>query len=496
MLSRPLAELLAELDAVQVRGPAQQEIRGLAIDSRAVEAGFLFAAFPGLKTDGHRFIDRALDRGAVAIIHSGEPERYRADRTYVRVAESRRALSRAAAAFHRHPARDLTVFGITGTDGKSTTVGMIHQLLTASGHGAGYLSSVGMNVDGRDRPNPHHTSTPEAHEVHAVLARIRDHGSAAAVVEATSHGLSLRTARLADVDFDVAVLTNVTHEHLEFHGTVEQYREDKANLFRSLKTGASFGVVNADDPHREIFVRAAGGRPVLTYGLDVRSVDLAACRIRADGWGSEFLLCCGSEEIRTRLNLPGRFNVQNALAAILAVSRRLEIPLVRVAEMVPQLTAPQGRLVRVDCGQGFTVLVDFAHTPNAFEQLLSLMRPLTPGRLIVVFGSAGERDVQKRPLQGAVASRYADLVILTDEDPRGEDRMDILNQIAAGCSGPAAVLMEPDRRAALELALGKAGRGDAVLCLGKGHESSIAYADGDLSWDETAVVREILACRG
>ncbi len=471
-------------------------VRGLAIDSREVGPGWLFAAFPGIHTDGHRFVAQAFERGASAVLHSADVAEPPRGRACVRVPDTRAAMSAAAAAFYDHPHRSLRVLGVTGTDGKSTTVAMIQQLLELTGGRSGFFSSVDIQTSGPPRPNPIHTSTPEAHEVHRILAEIRDAGCRFAVVEATSHGLSPRTSRLADVRFDAAVLTNVTEEHREFHGSLEQYRLDKARLFASLKEGgASFGVANRDDPHWRLFAEAAAGHPTRTYSLVDPLADLLALDVETGLWGSRFRLRGAGVDAPASLTLPGRHNVENFLAALLAVSGCGAAAPADLVALAPRLTPPRGRMQRVDCGQKFDVFVDFAHTPGAFAKVLGFVRGLARGRLIVVFGSAGERDVEKRPAQGRIASELADLVVLTDEDPRGEDRMQILRQIAAGASGPAEVLLVPDRREALRTALTAARAGDVVMCLGKSHEKTIEYPGGPLPWDETAVASEILRDR-
>lgn len=497
MAEKRLDALVAEIPGARLRGSGDAVIRGLAIDSRQVGTGWLFAAFPGIHTDGHRFVEQAFARGAAAVLHSADVAAAPPGRALVRVADTRAAMSAAAAAFYDHPDRTLRVLGVTGTDGKSTTVWMIQQLLEMTGHRSGFFSSVDIQTSGAPRPNPIHTSTPEAHEVHRTLAEIRDAGCRFAVVEATSHGLSPRTARLADVRFDAAVFTNVTEEHREFHGSLEQYRRDKARLFGSLKEGAgSFGVANRDDPHWRLFAEAAAGHGTRTYALRDAAADLAATGVETGLWGSRFRVRSADGELAASLTLPGHHNVENFLAALLAVSGAAAAGLADLVALGPRLTPPSGRMQRVDCGQPFDVFVDFAHTPGAFEKVLGFVRGLARGRLIVVFGSAGERDVEKRPVQGRVASQLADLVVLADEDPRGEDRMEILRRIAAGASGPAAVRLIPDRREALRAALAEAREGDVVMCLGKGHEKSIEYADGPLAWDEAAAVAEILRGRG
>ena len=494
-----LADLLAGVEVLEWSGDPQTSVRGIAYDSRGVEPGWLFAALPGVHTDGHRFIADALHRGAAAVLHSGQT-RLPPGTAGARVADPRRALSPVAAAFHGHPSRRLTVLGVTGTDGKSTTVWLIHQLLRALGHPCGFISTVEVSTGGESGKNPLRQSTPEAPEIHRLLREMLEAGCRFAVVESTSHGLSERTNRLGDVAFDVAVLTNVTHDHLEFHGTLEQYRSDKANLFRRLSAGVKkhggrrFGVVNLEDAHHAWF-RAQTEAPVLSYGVEKPEADLWAAELAPDAGGTTLLLRTRLEAERVRLNLPGPFNVENLLAAVLAVTRLLGIPLALAAPHVPALQPVRGRMEPVDLGQPFKVVVDYAHTPAAFRRVLPVFRRATPGSLTAVFGSAGERDLEKRPQLGAVAAEYCDRVILADEDPRGEDGLAILRQVAAGCGALQEgrdLLLVPDRRQAIRRALAGRREGDTVVLLGKGHESSILYARGPIDWDEAGEARAAL----
>jgi UDP-N-acetylmuramoyl-L-alanyl-D-glutamate--2,6-diaminopimelate ligase len=312
--------------------------------------------------------------------------------------------------------------------------------------------------------------------------------------------LSERTSRLAHVRFQAAVCTNITHEHLEFHGTFEQYRSDKANLFRALDREPEerrFGVANGDDPSH-VFLAAQTRRPVHRYGLRFPEAELSARDFRGDLEGSRFTLRWSGGQAEASLPLPGQHNVENLLAACLTVHRLLGVPYGELPPLLPGLRGVPGRLQAVNAGQPFRVIVDYAHTPEAFARVLPLARSLTPGRLITVFGSAGERDTAKRPLQGEVASRHCDVLILADEDPRGEDPLAILREIAAGCRlrPGQELILEPDRRKAIHEAIRRAGPGDAVLLLGKGHEASILYAGSVLPWNEAEVAREALRTQG
>jgi len=420
----------------------------------------------------------------------------------IRVANTRRALSPFAAAFYGYPSQEIPVIGVTGTDGKSTTVSFIHQLLELAGHPAGFFSTVEWKTGAVVAPNPFRQSTPEAPRIHACLRDMVTNGLEYAVLESTSHGLSPLTNRLGDVRYAAAVMTNVTLEHLEFHGTVENYRADKVRLFEALTRGpqTAFGVVNGDDEHAGLFVTAAGNRPVFRYSLSDERAHLFARRVVEFPDALELELAWEGHTSPCRLPVPGRFNAGNLMAALLAVSGLLTsqgqpVTPLELLPLVPSLMAVKGRMTPVREGQAFSVVVDYAHTPGAFEQLLPAVKAVTPGRLIVVFGSGGERDREKRPLQGALADKWADLVVLTDEDPRLEDPQAILEDIERGMTtkkrGHTSWCIRP-RREAIRHAFSLAQAGDTVLLLGKGHEQSLVTAEGSQPWDEETVARELL----
>jgi UDP-N-acetylmuramoyl-L-alanyl-D-glutamate--2,6-diaminopimelate ligase len=484
-------------------------VTGLEYDSRRVTPGSLFFALPGLHADGHRFIPDAVGRGAAVIIHQDEVESRREGRVYIRVRDSRFAMSSVADAFYGSPSRHLAVTGVTGTEGKSTTVALIYQILRLTGKRTGFISTVQYDVGEGEVQNPEHQTTPEAPVIHRFLAEMRDRGLEYAVLEASSHGLSPRTNRLGDVAFDAGVMTNVTHEHLEFHGTWEQYREDKANLFRALGRGggageralSAFGVVNADDPSSACFAAAAAGNRVFTYSTRGAQADLSLLSLESGPGGNRYTVKAGDagEPALIEDRLPGAFNAGNVLAALLTVSALLDAPVADLIPLVPALKPVRGRMSPVNRGQPFEVLVDYAHTPSSFETVFPPLRERmdrSGGRIISLFGSAGERDTQKRPLQGRIASQWSDLVILTDEDPRNEAPLDILEEIAAGCPGRRRgedLFLIPDRPAAVRKAFSLAGPGDLVLLLGKGHENSIIYADKTLPYDEIGEAEKALA---
>ncbi len=505
MLKR-LSDVLARVEVLYLRGRSETLICGLAYDSREVRPGFLFFALPGIHADGHRFVDAAVAAGAAAIVHSAELPFYDPRVAYARVAYPRIAMSPIADDFYDLPSSELTVVGVTGTEGKSTTVYLIYQLLNMVGRRAGFFSTVMSDTGQGERPNPEHQTTPEAPAVHRMLAEMRSAGMTYAVVEASSHGLSMRTNRLGNVAFDVGVMMNVTHEHLEFHGTWENYRSDKANLFRSLsrKTRGSrspFGVANADDPSFDYFREVAGDSPVRSFSANGNPADLSVRDVVVDAAGESFAVLearGGSERERShfaRLELPGAFNLGNALAALLVVSGLTSHSIADLVPLLPRLRPLRGRMTSVVRGQKFEVIVDYAHTPSSFATIFPPLRSRVKGKMICVFGSGGERDRAKRPQQGRLAADYFDIVILADEDPRGEDSGALLEEIAAGCPERRRdhdLFVIPDRPTAIRKALSLAESGDLVALLGKGHENSIIYKDRSLPYDEIAEAEKAL----
>ncbi|MDR0525681.1 MAG: UDP-N-acetylmuramoyl-L-alanyl-D-glutamate--2,6-diaminopimelate ligase [Spirochaetaceae bacterium] len=463
-------------------------VSGLVYDSRKAESGNLYFALPGLHYDGHTFVQEAVAKGCSVIVHQRNLETYHPGVAYIKAENSRFAMSPIAAAFYGFPSRRLQVIGVTGTEGKSTTVYLIYQLLKLAGNPAGFVSTVQFDDGTGEQWNPEHQTTPEAPETQGLLARMRDQNLAYAVLESSSHGLSQKTNRLGDVSFSAAVMTNVAHEHLEFHGTWEQYRYDKANLFRGLKRENAFGVLNADDPSAQYFTEATT-RPVYTFSVAGRKADLSLHSIESHSEGNQYTIR-GETDARICDRLPGAFNAGNVLASLLATSRFLSVPVRELIPFVPRLKPVRGRMTAIRRGQPFEVLVDFAHTPSSFRAVFppfQEQKAKTGGRLISLFGSAGERDTKKRSEQGAIAGAWSDIVILTDEDPRGEDPASILEEIAQGLPhgklGETLFLI-PDRPAAIRKAFSLARAGDIVLLLGKGHENSIIYAQEVKPYDE------------
>src|SRR4051794_28188691 len=491
--------------AIGPAGLADVAINGVSNDSREVRPGTLFVAVPGLHVDGHEFVEAAARAGAAAaLVETAFPD---LPLPQLVVADTRRALATAAAWWYGDPSHDLAVVGITGTDGKTTTSFLATAALEAAGVRAGMTGTAATRIGGVQEPNDAHATTPEAPALQRALAAMVRAGDAAAVVETTSHGLALH--RVDAIAYDIAILTNLTHEHLELHGTWEAYRDAKLSLFERLATGpsaaagtkalpggrwAKTGIVNADDPSAGAFIgvtQEAGAR-VLTYGT-APAADIRATRIEEDARRLRFTYEAPSGGGIAELQLVGRFNVHNALAVV-ALGEALGLDPAAVRAGLASLPVVPGRMERVDLGQPFGVIVDFAHSPASLATVLDLLAPLAASRgggLIAVFGSAGERDTLKRPVMGRIAGERCRLVVVTDEDPRTEDSMAILDAIAAGAESAGRrrdhdLLVIADRRDAIEAAIDRAHPGDIVLLAGKGHERAILSAAGPIPWNERA----------
>ena len=488
--SLPLAELTDVISPERVIGIPVGTVTGLAYDSRQVEPGTLFFAVPGVHVDGHDFVPQAVERGAQAVVLERELPGVAVPQLVVE--RTRNALADAADAWFGHPSRSLHVVGVTGTDGKTTTCFLAEAVLRAAGRRPGLIGTVELGIGNERMPNQNRNTTPEALELQALLARMVAAGNDSVVMEATSHGLA--QARTRNVGFDIGILTNLTSEHLEFHGSLDNYRAAKAMLFEQ----APISILNADDPSFGFFRDRSRGR-VVTYGLQA-DADVRGAEVDATATGNAFTAAVGDWTGPVVLHLPGSFNVHNALAA-LALAHVEGIDLDLAARALGEVAGVPGRMETVDLGQPFGVVVDYAHTADSLDKVLRVLRPLTRGRLIAVFGSAGERDPTKRPAMGRVAAELADVTVVTDEDPRLEDPRAINEAIAAGARSAGGrdeetLFVIDDRPSAIGHAIGLAREGDVVLLAGKGHEKTIVYGSEGRWWDEKEVARRALRDRG
>lgn len=481
-------------------GPARSlPVSAVTADSRTVRPGDVFVAVPGVNQDGHRFIPQAVASGAQAVV--GSEAIAGLEVPYVRVEDSRLALAQLAAAFYDFPARKLTVIGVTGTDGKTTTTQLIHAILTQAGHKAGMISSVSAVIGDRQLDTGFHVTTPDAPDTQRYLAEMVAAGQTHAVIEATSHGLEQR--RLAECEFDIGVVTNITHEHLDYHGSYEAYRTAKGILFEELaKTrekaagNPRLAVLNRDDASYE-FLQDLTRVSQLAYSRQ-GPADLWASDVETRAQGLRFQVHGPGFDLPVSTPLVGEYNVSNCLAAIGATVVGLGVAPAVAADAIATVAGVPGRMERIEMGQDFLAIVDFAHTPNALKNALLTARTLTSGRVIAVFGSAGLRDREKRRMMAEVAVEMADLAIFTAEDPRTESLAGILAEMEAGARSKGGVpgkdyLLTGDRREALRAAVREARRGDLVLACGKGHEQSMCFGTTEYPWDDRVAMRAALA---
>jgi len=492
-----LSRLVAALPNIISFSGGDPDITLITSDSRQVIPGALFVACPGTSVDGHRFIPNAVERGAVAVV--GQSVGQASDLPYIQVGDAREALAHLSACWHDFPARKLVMIGVTGTDGKTTTVNLIHNILAAAGVNAGMISTVNALIGGQFYDTGLHTTTPDAPDVHRYLAQMVQAGQTHCVLETTSHGLAQH--RVTACEFDIGVVTNITHEHLDFHGSFEAYRAAKARLFEMVSTSTRKGapkvvVLNADDPSYE-YLRdvARRGSAELSYGMATCAL-VSTLEVAYKPDVMRFVAVTPVGRIPLETSLVGRHNVYNVLAAVSA-GLALRLPVDAIQHGVKALKAVPGRWERIDEGQDFSAIVDFAHTPNALEQALQASRQMTTGQVIVVFGSAGLRDVEKRRLMGRVAGRLADKLVITAEDPRTESLDDIMAAIAEGALAEGRIEGQDfwrigDRAEAIQFAVKLARGGDIVVSCGKGHEQSMCFGTTEYPWDDRLAMRTAL----
>ncbi len=496
-----LSDLFSEFP-FEIKGsiPAGIGIAGIVSDSRKVEPGTLFVAIQGDNTDGHDFIISAIERGASAAI--GEKILpFSPTIPYVQVPNSRQAVAYLAAAFYGYPARKMTMIGVTGTDGKTSTCNLLYQILTAAGLKAGMITTVNAVVRDEILDTGFHVTTPDALKIQRYLAMMVDKGLTHVILETTSHGWA--QYRVDACEFDIGVITNITHEHLDYHGTFKKYREAKGRLFASLgETHAkkhakiNLGVLNRDDNSYD-YLKSIAHSELVSYGLDASS-DFRADNIVFSPGGISFDVIHKGEIHKVSSPLVGAFNVSNCLAAYAVAVSGIRVKPKTAVRGISSLTGIPGRMERIVLGQNFAAIVDFAHTPNALESALKTARQITQGRVIAVFGSAGLRDREKRRLMAEKSIELSDVTIFTAEDPRTESVDSILEEMARGAMSKGgeegkSFWRIPDRREAIRTAVNMASHGDLVISCGKGHEQSMCFGETEYHWDDRVAMRSALA---
>ncbi len=497
---KTLRQIFEELSLSRFPQPLPEvPITGIAIDSRAVRSGDLFVAMKGESADGHDYIPNAIADGAAAAV--GEQDLSGLSVPYVRLENSRQALTWIAAAFYDWPGRQLRVIGVTGTDGKTTTCNLIYQILLTAELKAGLISTVNAVIGEEVLDTGFHVTTPDAHDVQRYLAKMVAAGLTHVVLETTSHGWAQH--RVDACEFDIGVVTNITHEHLDEHGTYENYRAAKARLFSALEVtrvkargNPRLAVINRDDRsfgYLDDLIKVNK----LSYGLD-EAADVHAVNPEYTPAGISFQAVAKDFRVAISSDLVGKYNISNSLAALTATVYGVAISPETAARGILEFKSVPGRMEWIRMGQDFTALVDFAHTPNALRVTIEAARDLSHGRVIVAFGSAGLRDREKRRMMAETAAELADLTVLTAEDPRSESLDGILAEMAAGARSRGGREGEtfwriPDRGEAIRFAVRTARPGDIVLACGKGHEQSMCFGKIEYPWDDRVAMRAALA---
>jgi len=518
-LNTSLQKIFSELpQAFQTKNIPDVQITRISIDSRAVKQGDLFVAMQGGTVDGHNYIQKAIDNGAAAVL--GEKDLDGFTVPYIRLNNTRHALTWIAASFYNQPAHSLTVIGVTGTDGKTTTSNIIYKILIAAGIKAGMISTVNAVIGDKVLDTGFHVTTPDAHDVQKYLAQMVDAGLTHVVLETTSHGWAQH--RVDACEFDIGVVTNITHEHMDEHGSYENYRAAKARLFESLEWtkekpqgNPRLAVINRDDEKSFDFLNNFIKTNKINYGLN-ENADVRAENIEYTPAGIKFDVSLNNlrvakleledlskdidraEKITVNSKLVGSYNASNCLAALTGTVYGLGITPEIAAQGIASLDGIPGRMERIDLGQNFTAIVDFAHTPNALKVTLETARKMINRKVIAVFGSAGLRDKEKRRMMAEIGAQLADYVILTAEDPRTESLNQILNEMESGIplerrSEGKSYWKIPDRGEAIKFAIRLAREGDIVLSCGKGHEQSMCFGKTEFLWDDRIAMRAALA---
>jgi len=485
-------DLLLVTDVRAAGGNHNVNVQGIAYDSRQVRPGFLFVCIKGFRFDGHDYVRHAVEQGAVAVVVEREAE-IPPGIAWALVPDTRRALALLSACFFNNPSTHLKMIGVTGTNGKTTTTNLISAILNASGQKVGLIGTICNKIGNRVLPVKH--TTPESTDLQQLLDEMVKDGVESCVMEVSSHALAL--SRVDGCEFDVSVFTNLTQDHLDFHRNMEEYLRAKLRLFSELtvpgrKGKIKYGIINADDEAAGRFMTAASG-PVYTFGVKNRA-DVCAADIEINARGVSFTAIGKWGRCSLSLKLTGLFNVYNALGAFTAAAV-LGVPAGIIKDALENVEGVPGRFERIDIGQDFTVIVDYAHTPDGLENILKTARQIARGRLITVYGCGGDRDRSKRPLMGGIAARYSDFQIITSDNPRTEDPVKIIRDIEEGVrplAGKDKYTIEQDRREAIRLAVSMASEGDVVVIAGKGHEDYQIIGMEKLPFDDRRVAMAAL----
>lgn len=475
-----LRELLEGMEVISQTISPDTEITHVCVDSRATQKGSLFVAVPGNWCDGGHYARQAVDRGAVCVVCQSELP---PDLPWVKVRDARLALSQLACRWYGHPSRQLTMLGVTGTNGKTTVTYLLRHILQRTGMKTGLIGTV-QNIVG-EQTLPAQRTTPDALQIQQLLSAMTKNGCSHAVMEVSSHALDQHRAE--GIDFAVGIFTNLTEDHLDYHGTMGCYCDAKAKLFQMSR----MGVCNADDPWTERLL-AGASCPSVYYGIH-NPAEVWAENIFLHSRSVDFTVCTARTRTPVHLGVPGRFSVYNALGAI-ATCGELGIPPEECAAALATFPGVAGRMEVVPTpGKPYTLLIDYAHTPDALENVLKTVRGFAQNRVIAVFGCGGDREREKRPLMGHIAGKLADLTIITSDNPRTEEPMAIIRDILPGIAGAEdKYIVEPDRRGAIALAMGRAAAGDVIVLCGKGHETYQEIGDKTIPMDEREIVRSLL----
>lgn len=458
---------------------AEVEVKGLTRDSRTVEEGYLYFAVIGEVMDGHSFIESAINAGAKIIVHSKEIDFYNEDIFYIKVEDVRKAMADISKIYFECPG-DIKIIGVTGTNGKTTTTSIIKNVLESMGNKVGLIGTIA-NYIGDKRIETERT-TPESIELYSLINRMKNEGCNYCVMEVSSHASAMD--RIRGIDFVTGVFTNLTQDHLDFHKTFEEYYDAKFNFIKNTQ----YPVINADDEYGKRMIGFMKNNSInhISYGID--SGDVRAVNIKQSSSGSTFdLIINGVEKGNVNINIPGLYNVYNVLGVITSLSEVVNIPVESIVEALSRGVFVEGRCEKVSCdGLNATVVVDYAHTPDGLDNILKTMRPITKGNLITIFGCGGNRDAEKRPLMGQVASNYSDLVVVTSDNPRHEEPRKIILDIMKGVNGTSIIL--ENRKCAIEYAIAIAKKDDTVVIAGKGHEDYQIIGDTKYKFSDKEVV--------